>query len=628
MSEHCSCHSCEHDHHHECGCGCEHDHHHECGCGCDHSHSTDSVAPLIFGAALFVLGLIAKHPLLYLGAYLILGWGVLFSAGKNLLRGKFFDENFLMSIATIGAFVIGEFPEAAGVMLFFRIGELFEERAVARSRRQIVEAVDLRPETVTLEDGSLIPADQAVPGQRILIRPGDRIGLDSTVVQGESRIDTAPITGEPVSVRVGPGDSVTSGCVNLTGQMLLQVEKPLSASMVTRILRSVETAAASKPKMDRFLTRFSRIYTPVVVCIALLTAVIPSWITGDVQYWVYTALSFLVMSCPCALVLSVPLAFFSGIGAASRKGILFKNGVTIEALTKIKAVAMDKTGTLTTGKFTVQPCDDALLALCASCEQSSNHPIACSIVEAAKERNLPLLQPQEVEELAGCGIRATLEGKTVLCGNGKLLNRFGVATPKPHASGSVLIARDGSYLGQLTVSDNLKPGAKEAVARLNKLGLVTAMLTGDAEENARHSAAEAGIQTVFFRLLPEEKLQVVQQLRSRYGSVLFVGDGINDSPVLAGADVGAAMGSGADAAIEAADVVFMTNDPTAIAQALTFARRTLRIAWQNVRFALAVKLAVMLLGLLGFANMWLAVFADSGVALLCILNAIRLLRDK
>ena len=618
-SGHCGCHSHEHhEQHHSCGCGC----------GCDHSHNTGGVAPLVIGSALFVLGLLTKHPFLFFSAYLILGWRVLFSAGKNLLHGQIFDENFLMSIATIGAFAIGEFPEAAGVMLFFRIGEIFEERALAKSRRQIIEAVDLRPETVTLEDGSCIPAAQAVPGQRILIRPGDRIGLDGTVVHGESRIDTAPITGEPVSVRVGPGDSVTSGCVNLTGQLILQVEKPLSESMVTRILQAVETAATSKPKMDRFLTRFSRVYTPIVVTIALLTAVIPSLITGDTQYWVYTALSFLVMSCPCALVLSVPLAFFSGIGAASRKGILFKNGIAIESLAKIKAVALDKTGTLTTGKFTVQSCDDALLALCASCEQNSKHPIACSIVEAAKERNLPLSQPQAFEEFTGCGIRAVLDGKTILCGNEKLLARFGVDAPTTCDSSSVLIAQDGKYLGQITLSDSLKPGAKEAVSRLKKLGLATAMLTGDTEENARRSASHAGIKDVFFRLLPQEKVQILLQLRSRHGSVLFVGDGINDSPVLAGADVGAAMGSGADAAIEAADVVFMTGEPTAIADSVLFARRTLGIAWQNVIFALSVKIAVMILGLLGFANMWLAVFADSGVALLCILNAIRLLRKN
>jgi len=635
----CSC-GCHHDHHEHCDCEHhEHPHADSCGCGCgcghDHDHAEQGPAPLIGGATLFAAGLVltwtapslwALQLLVFLGAYLLLGWQVLFSAGKNLVKGRIFDENFLMSIATLGAFCIGEFPEAAGVMLFFRLGEYFEEKAVARSRSQIMAAVDLRPETVTLEDGSVIPAAQAQPGQLLRLLPGQRIGLDSTVVHGESRIDTAPITGEPVSVRVVPGDSVTSGCVNLSGQLILRVEKPLSESMVTRILQAVESAAAGKPKMDRFLTRFSRVYTPIVVGAAALTAVVPSLITGQWSYWIYTALSFLVMSCPCALVLSVPLAFFSGIGAGSRKGILFKGGAAIEALAQVKAVAVDKTGTVTKGEFTVQPCDDSLLALCAACEQGSNHPIARSIVDAAREKGLPLPQPESLEELPGHGIRAVLEGKTVLCGNRALLERFGVTLPENSQPGNVLIARDGSYLGALQVSDTLKPGAKAAFDRLKKLGLSTAMLTGDAAENAQLTARQTGIQDVFSRLLPEDKLTVLQQLRSRHGGVLFVGDGINDSPVLAGADVGAAMGSGADAAIEAADVVFMTSELSAIPAAVTLARKTKNVAWQNVIFALAVKSIVMVLGLLGFANMWLAVFADSGVALLCILSSIRLLR--
>ncbi len=624
-----------------CSCGChsndKHDHDScSCGCGHEHDHKEQHIFPLIAGAALFILGLVLQQlpvfpwvsALAYLGAYLLLGWQVLFSAGKNLIKGRIFDENFLMSVATLGAFAIGEFPEAAGVMLFFRLGEYFEEKAVNRSRSQIMAAVDMRPETVTLEDGTVIPAADAVPGQLLKILPGDRIGLDSTVVQGESRIDTAPITGEPASVRVTPGDNVISGCVNLSGQLTVRVEKPLSESMVTRILQAVESAAAGKPKMDRFLTRFSRVYTPIVVSIAALTAIVPSLITGDWNYWVYTALSFLVMSCPCALVLSVPLAFFSGIGAASRKGILFKGGASIEALAQVKAVAVDKTGTVTKGEFSVLPCADSLLALCAACEQSSNHPIARSIVDAAKEKGLVLSQPTQLEELPGHGIRAVVDHKTVLCGNEKLMERFGVAVPQITDPGAVLVAADGAYLGYLQVSDTLKPGAKAAFDRLKKLGLTAAMLTGDGEENARLAAMQAGIGKVFSRLFPEDKLTILQQLRTQHGSVLFVGDGINDSPVLAGADVGAAMGTGADAAIEAADVVFMTAELSAIPTAIRLARRTKQIAWQNVIFAIAIKVMVMALGLLGFANMWLAVFADSGVALLCILNAIRLLHTN
>ena len=611
------------------GCDCHSVHEHTgCGCGHEHCHTEESPFALIFGMGLFVLGLVLKHPVFYICAYLLLGWRILHTAAKNLCKGHLFDENFLMSIATLGAFAIGEYPEAVGVMLFFRLGEFFEEKAVAKSRKKIIDAVDLRPETVTLADGSEIPAAEAVPGQLLLVRPGDRIGLDSIVVKGESRIDTAPVTGEPVSVRVVPGDSVTSGCVNLSGQMILRVEKPLSESMVTRILQAVESAAASKPKMERFLTRFSRIYTPVVVGVAALTAIIPSVITGDWKYWLYTALSFLVMSCPCALVLSVPLTFFSGIGAASRKGILFKGGVAIEELSRVKTVALDKTGTVTKGEFTVQPCEDALLALCASCEQSSGHPIAGSIVDAAKEKGLALTPPETLEELPGRGIRATLQGKTILCGNEKLMAHFKVAVPETTETGAVLVAEDGVYLGHLVVSDTVKSGARDAVSNLNKLGLTVVMLTGDSEENARLVAKQAGIKQIYARLLPEDKLTVLQQLRSRYGSVLFVGDGINDAPVLAGADVGAAMGSGTDAAIEAADVVFMTSALAEIPMAIRLARHTKSIAWQNVIFALTVKGIVIALGLLGFANMWLAVFADSGVALLCVLNTIRLLKGK
>jgi len=621
------CHSCTCGHE-EQPCGCEHAHHHSCGCDHDHLHSDKSQLPqLLVGAGLFAAGLILDALSLpgwiaFVAAYLLLGSQILAAGAKGLFKGHVLDENFLMGIATLGAFAIGEFPEAVGIMLFYRIGEYFEHLASERSRSQIMEAVDLRPETVILSSGEIIPAEHAQVGQQLLIRPGDRIPLDSIVIQGESRIDTAPITGEPVPVSVHPGDRVISGCVNTTGQLTVQVEKQLSESMVTRILHAVEDATAGKPRIDRFITRFARIYTPVVVATAALTAVLPSLVTGQWRYWIYTALSFLVMSCPCALVLSVPLAFFSGIGLGSKQGILFKDGLAMEALAGIRAVAMDKTGTVTRGEFRVQNADPVLLQLCASCEQSSSHPIAQSIVAAAKEQGLSLETPTFLEELPGHGIRAVLRGETLLCGNEKLLSRFGVPIPAS-AGGTVLVAKEGCYLGSLMVSDSLKEGAKEAVQTLHRLGLHTAMLTGDSEAAAKAVSDAVGIETCHARLLPEEKLAHLQQLRAKSGAVMFVGDGINDAPVLAGADVGAAMGAGADAAIEAADVVFLYSDPASIPAAVQIARRTKAIALQNVVFALVVKLLVMVLGLTGHASMWMAVFADSGVAMLCVLNSVR-----
>ena len=632
-----------HEHEHECECGHHHEHDHECGCGHHHDHGKQDgekreliLGVLAFGVALAVqaLGFGIGAALGFVAAYWILGRDVLKTAVRNLTKGHVMDENFLMSLATVGAFFIGEFPEAAGVMLFYRVGEYFEHKAVERSRSQIMAAVDLRPEVVQLVDGGEvreIPAEDAEVGDMLLVRPGDRIPLDGIVIDGESRIDTAPITGEPVPVRVVAGDGVTSGCVNTVGQLTIRVEKVLEESMVTRILDSVENAAASKPKFEKFITRFARVYTPVVVGIAAATALIPSLMTGDWGYWVYTALSFLVMSCPCALVLSVPLAFFAGIGAGSKKGILFKDGQSMEALSKVKAVVMDKTGTLTKGDFKVQSIVGGmpLLQLCASCEQSSTHPIAVSIVAAAKEQKLELMQPEKLLELPGKGIHAVLQGNDILCGNGKLLQERGVDFTEMKDPGSVVyVAVNGQYQGCLVINDTLKPGAEVAVRQLRENGITTVMLTGDAENAAKAVAGLVGIREVHAGLLPQQKLEHLQAIRQEKGGVMFVGDGINDAPVLAGADVGAAMGSGADAAIEAADVVFMTSDVEAVPQALAIAGETSKIAWQNVVFALAVKAIVMVLGLMGHASMWLAVFADSGVAMLCVLNSIRLLYQK
>lgn len=601
------------------------------------------------GAVLFAAGEIAEHagapslwpPVCYVIAYVLLGWEIVWTAFKNLGKGHVFDENFLMSVATLAAFAIGDFAEAVGVMLFYRVGELFEDVAVARSRSQIMEAVDMRPEVVgRLEDGEVheIPAGDAAVGDILLVRPGDRIPLDGVVTEGESRIDTSPVTGEPVPVTVRKGSRLVSGCVNEQGVLQMKVEKPLAESMVTKILDSVENAAASKPKLDRFITKFARVYTPIVVLAAVATAIIPSLITGNWREWIYTAITFLVISCPCALVLSVPLAFFSGIGAGSKKGILFKGGVAIEALKNVKAVVMDKTGTITKGEFQVQSVIpfgresmDTLLQTAARCEMGSTHPIGTSIVEAAREKGMPLERPKEVEEVSGKGIHAVLEEREVLCGNKALMEMFHVKMDRyanDQYGTEVLLAFDGELAGCIVIADSLKNEAKDAIDMMKKQGLVTAMFTGDSKESARAVAGEAGIDKVFAQLLPQDKLAHLQEMRRESGAVLFVGDGINDAPVLAGADVGAAMGSGADAAIEAADVVFMTSQVTAVPEAVAIARKTGRIAMQNVVFALAVKALVMILGFAGMANMWMAVFADTGVAMLCVLNSIRALYGK
>ena len=612
----------------------------------DDKHDHD-IPELLAGAALFIIGELLSHsmPPVSIGcfviAYLILGREVLLTALKNMKSGHVMDENFLMSVATIGAFAIGEFGEAVGVMLFYRVGEAFEHRAVEKSRSQIMEAVDLRPETVLLdENGAVreIPAGSAAVGNIVQIRPGDRIPLDGVVVEGESRIDTSPITGEPVPVSVTIGSTLTSGCVNTSGLLKMRVEKELSESMVTRILDSVENAAASKPQAERFITKFARVYTPFVVALAAATAIIPSLITGNWSHWIYTALTFLVISCPCALVLSVPLAFFSGIGAGSRKGILFKGGIALETLKNVKTVVMDKTGTITKGNFIVQDIVPSanytaveVLQAAAACETVSTHPIGTSILLAAKEQDLSLENPAQLEEISGKGIHARLSCGDVLCGNRKLLTEFNVdcgAYDENGAVTTVYVAINGTFAGTIQISDTIKPEAKDAIRTLKSMGIRSAMLTGDGEAAAEAVADAVGIDHVYAKLLPAEKLEILQKLRAESGSAMFVGDGINDAPVLAGADVGAAMGSGADAAIEAADVVFMTSSMDAIPTAIRIAKSTGAISNQNVVFALAVKALVMVLGLMGIASMWLAVFADTGVAILCVLNSIRILYKK
>ena len=578
---------------------------------------------------------------LFVVSYIILGGEVVLKAVKNLFRGKLFDENFLMSIATIGAFATGEYPEAVGVMLFYEIGELFEDIAVGKSRKQIMEAVDMRPEVVRYIDGDNVielDPEEIEIGDIIEVRPGDRIPLDGVVVKGDSRIDTSAVTGEPVPVGVKEGSEVVSGCVNMSGLIYVKVEKLLEESMVSRILEAVENAAASKPKIDRFISKFARIYTPIVVFAALATAVIPSLITGNWHYWVYTALTFLVISCPCALVLSVPLAFFAGIGAGSKKGILFKGGVSLESLAEVKAVVMDKTGTVTEGNFKVAQivsdgnyAEDRILAFAGAAESRSTHPIATSIMEEVKKRRLEIPEVKDIKEISGKGMEVTLDDGMLLCGNIELLTMKGIEVPskaKEIYGTEVLLAFNEKYIGYIVINDKIKSDSKQAISDIKRYGLWTAMLTGDAKKNAEMVAKEAGIDICYAKQLPQDKLNNLSKIREEKGAVMFVGDGINDAPVLAGADVGAAMGSGADAAIEAADVVFMNSRLSAIPESIKIAKKTKAIAMQNVIGALVIKALVMILGFAGIASMWMAVFADSGVAMICVLNSVRILFGK
>ena len=602
---------------------------------------------IAIGAFVFIGGVVCQKYLnvipavyieLFVVSYIILGGEVVLKAVKNLFRGKLFDENFLMSIATIGAFATGEYPEAVGVMLFYEIGELFEDIAVGKSRKQIMEAVDMRPEVVRYIDGDNVielDPEEIEIGDIIEVRPGDRIPLDGVVVKGDSRIDTSAVTGEPVPVGVKEGSEVVSGCVNMSGLIYVKVEKLLEESMVSRILEAVENAAASKPKIDRFISKFARIYTPIVVFAALATAVIPSLITGNWHYWVYTALTFLVISCPCALVLSVPLAFFAGIGAGSKKGILFKGGVSLESLAEVKAVVMDKTGTVTEGNFKVAQivsdgnyAEDRILAFAGAAESCSTHPIATSIMEEVKKRRLEIPEVKDIKEISGKGMEVTLDDGMLLCGNIELLTMKGIEVPskaKEIYGTEVLLAFNEKYIGYIVINDKIKSDSKQAISDIKRYGLWTAMLTGDAKKNAEMVAKEAGIDICYAKQLPQDKLNNLSKIREEKGAVMFVGDGINDAPVLAGADVGAAMGSGADAAIEAADVVFMNSRLSAIPESIKIAKKTKAIAMQNVIGALVIKALVMVLGFAGIASMWMAVFADSGVAMICVLNSVRIL---
>ena len=582
---------------------------------------------------------------LFLPAYFVIGWDVLWRAVRNIAHGQVFDENFLMALATVGAFCTGffgqgEYPEAVFVMLFYQVGELFQSYAVGKSRKSITSLMDIRPDYANVErDGKLLQVDpeEVAVGDTITVKAGEKIPLDGLVLEGQSLVDTAALTGESVPRQVRPGDSVISGCVNQNGLLRVQVTKAFGESTVQKILDLVENASSKKAKAENFITKFARYYTPVVVFCALALAVVPPLFVGDWTGWVQKALIFLVVSCPCALVISVPLSFFGGIGGASRQGILVKGGNYLEVLADTELVVFDKTGTLTKGVFQVTAIhpegvsQQELLELAALAESYSDHPISRSLKEAWGKA-LDTARVGQVEELSGRGVRAQVDGKEVWAGNGKLMEEIGLAYRPSGQVGTVVhVAAEGRYLGYILIADEVKPDAKEAIAALKAQGVKkTVLLTGDAKDVGEAVAQELGLDEAYTQLLPGDKVERVEALlqeTSPKGKLAFVGDGINDAPVLSRADIGIAMGAlGSDAAIEAADLVLMDDKPSKIAKAMEISKRTLRIVRQNIVFALAVKLLVLMLTPFGLANLWEAVFADVGVMVLAILNASRALQ--
>ena len=577
--------------------------------------------------------------LIFAVPYLFIGCDVLLSAARNILRGQVFDEKFLMSIASVGAFATGEYAEAVFVMLLFQVGELFESIAVGKSRQSISRLMDIRPDSAFVErEGKLteVEPDEVSIGETIVVSPGQKIPIDGVVTEGESSLNTVALTGEALPRDVGVGDDVVSGCVNLSGVLRIRTTKAFGESTVSRILELVENSTESKSKSENFITEFARWYTPAVVAAAVLLAIVPSLITGQWVKWVHRALVFLVVSCPCALVISVPLAYFGGLGGASKRGILIKGSSFCDTLTKCRTVVFDKTGTLTNGTFTVtellpEGCtEDELLELAALAESYSSHPISQSIVSRCGE--IDKSRVAEVSELAGRGVSAVVDGRRVLAGNMKLMAENGVAAHEAVCAGTVVyVAADGAYIGAIVISDAVKPGSRDAIDALHRRGICkTVMLTGDRETAAAAVASQLGIDSVYAGLLPEDKVRRVEELiLSENGGekLAYVGDGINDAPVLARADVGIAMGAlGSDAAIEAADVVLMDDDPRKIADAIDIARKTRSIAMQNIIFALAVKFAVLILSAFGLASMWAASFADVGVCVIAVMNSMRTLK--
>lgn len=577
---------------------------------------------------------------IYLVPYIIIGYDIIIKAARNISHGQVFDENFLMMIATFGAFGVKEFEEAVAVMLFYQVGELFQGYAVGKSRQSISEMMDICPEYANIEEnGELkqVDPDDVEIGSIIVIKPGEKVPLDGVIIEGNSMLDTAALTGESVPRSAKAGDEIVSGCVNGSGTLKVKTTKAFEDSTVAKILELVENASSKKARVENFITRFAKYYTPVVTIAAVIIAIIPSIITGNWGDWITRACIFLVISCPCALVISVPLGFFSGIGSASRIGVLVKGSNFLEAVAEVTTIVMDKTGTLTKGEFKVSEIvpsgisEERLLEIAAYGESFSTHPIAASIKEAY-DNKIDTDRIKDVKEISGHGVELLFDGKEALVGNGKLLKSHNISYEEHKSGGTVVyVAYDNTFVGAIVISDTIKDGAKEAVADMKKVGVKNVvMLTGDRQKAAEEVAGELGIDTVYSELLPSDKVQKVEELlASKTGKekVAFVGDGINDAPVLTRADVGIAMGSmGSDAAIEAADIVLMDDDVRKIASTVKIARKTLGVVKQNIVFALGVKLIVLILGALGVANMWEAVFADVGVSVIAILNSMRVLK--
>ncbi len=580
---------------------------------------------LFVGVVLLPLDGLIKA-LLFVVPYFIVGYDVLWNAIRNILNGRVFDENFLMALATVGAFAIGEYPEAVFVMLFFQLGELFQNIAVGKSRKSISALMDIAPEVAFVLRGGefceVFPEEVSV-GDVILVKAGEKIPVDGVVVKGESDIDTSNMTGESVPRFVNIGDDVISGCVNISAPIEIRAKKEYSNSTVAKILELVEHSAMNKGKYESFITRFARVYTPVVVILALVVAFVPPIFFGNLTEWVLRALSFLVVSCPCALVISVPLSFFGGIGAASRRGVLVKGSNYLEMLCRSKIVVTDKTGTLTTGKLLVTDFENKdALKLAGSVEKFSNHPVAKAIADKADE----YFEVENVREIPGKGMCATVEGKDVIVGNKAFLEEMGIEVK---GNGTVFVGLDGGYIGGITVSDSIKENARDAVEALHKIGIEKIiMLTGDGKEGAEAVFKVSGLDEMYYSLLPQEKVKKLEEIMQQSGkTTLYLGDGINDAPVLKRADCGIAMGAvGSDAAIEASDVVFMNDDIALLPESIKIAKKTIAIVKQNIVFSITVKVLVLILTALGYADMWQAVFADVGVMVIAVLNTLRTLK--
>ncbi len=624
----------------------------------DEGEEGDSIkkelAFILIAAVLFVAGMIfrsdlhstpysAGEYLVFLSSYFLSGWSVLSSAGKNMIHGKVFDENFLLTVATIGAIAIHELPEAVGVMLFFQVGELLQAVSVNHSRRSIKSLLEIRPDHANLlvgKDVREVSPEEVVPGDIILVKPGEKIPLDGKIIEGVSQLDTSPLTGESVPRSAKQGDMALAGSINKGGLLKIRVTRPMAESSIYRILDMVENARNKKSETERFITRFARYYTPAVVFSAMMVAVIPPLVLPGATFseWLYRALILLVISCPCALVISIPLGYFGGVGRASKEGILVKGSKFLDTLAGVRTVVFDKTGTLTKGVFMVTKVvpangfrESEVIAMAAAAEAYSSHPIATSIMEASGEKG-DISQAEEYEEISGHGIKAKVGGRTVMVGNDRLLHKEGVEHPLCNVPGTVVhVVVDGVYAGYISISDEPKDDARESVKRLREVGIKRMiMLTGDNEAAARQIAEELGMDEYHADLLPQDKLRILEEItRNSSGKIAYVGDGINDAPVLARADVGIAMGAlGSEAAIETADVVIMTESLSRIPEAVRIGRKTRRIIWQNIIFALTVKIGFIIFGMVGAITMWEAVFADVGVALIALLNATRILRAK